>query len=202
MSLERLSQGIQDGIWVEIDQVRGPQDTRWMLIGEHPQLEEFVPPTAAFKAKSAEEAEMDMTPMIDVTFQLLIFFMIAATYVIQKTMDMPKSEASEEGASTVTIEQLKKNNIFVKLSADHSITVQGEPTSLEQLPGALGKAVKGADTAEMVMDVDDQVEHETVVKVLDAAGAAQIEKVHFVARTPPGGRAGSGSGRSPPEGTP
>ena len=144
---------------------------------------------------------MDMTPMIDVTFQLLIFFMIAATYVQQKTLDMPKSDPSEEGASQVTLPELEKNNIMVKVTADRSITVQGAMTTLEELPRVLGKAMKQVDTAEMVMDVEDQVDHEMVVRVLDAAGTAQIEKVHFVARGK-SDSAGTGSGRSPPDSAP
>ena len=41
-----------------------------------------------FKRSSDSAVDFNMTPMIDVTFQLIIFFMITATFVVQKTLDM------------------------------------------------------------------------------------------------------------------
>ena len=180
--LSRLSQGIIDGVWSETDEALAPGDTQWRLIGEQPQLAEFVPRKSLFRSRDVEEAEMDMTPMIDVTFQLLIFFMIAATYIVQKTLDMPRPEQNQEGASAITLEELEKNNIMVKVSRDGSITVQKAPVERAKLIDALRQAVKQSDGAELVLDVDDEVDHETVVQVIDAAGAAQIEKVQFVSR--------------------
>jgi biopolymer transport protein ExbD len=181
---ERLAQGITDGKWGELDQVLGPGDRQWRLIAEHPRLEEYLPRKQVFRGSTADEAEMDMTPMIDVTFQLLIFFMIAATYLVQKTLDMPKPEPNPEGTSAVTMSELEKNNILVKVSRGGEITVQKKATPLDGLIGALREAKETATNAEMVLDVDDDVEHELVVKVLDAAGGAQIEKILFVSRAP------------------
>ena len=181
---ERLSQGIADGKWGELDQVVGPGDRQWRVIAEHPLLEEYLPRKQVFRASRSEEAEMDMTPMIDVTFQLLIFFMIAATYLVQKTLDMPKPELLEDGSGAVTMSELEKNNIMVKISRAGEITVQNKPTAVGELVAALKDAKKSATNAEMVLDVDDEVEHEIVVKVLDAAGGAQIEKILFVSRVP------------------
>jgi biopolymer transport protein ExbD len=180
---ERLAQGIIDGKWGELDQVLGPGDRQWRLIAEHPLLEEYLPRKAVFRGSRSDEAEMDMTPMIDVTFQLLIFFMIAATYLVQKTLDMPKPEPNQEGAA-VTMSELEKNNIMVKISRGGEVTVQNKPAPLDGLIAALRDAKQTAANAEMVLDVDDDVEHETVVRVLDAAGGAQIEKVLFVSRVP------------------
>jgi biopolymer transport protein ExbD len=42
-----------------------------------------------------EEAEMDMTPMVDVTFQLLIFFMVTAAFAMQKSIEIPKPEQDQ-----------------------------------------------------------------------------------------------------------
>lgn len=187
VAFERLAKGIEDGVWSESDQARGPQEARWTVIGEHPQLEEFVPPQPLFRGSNAEEAEMDMTPMIDVTFQLLIFFMIAATFVVQKTLNMPRAESQDqEGTSTVSMQQLEKDNIVVKVAADQTVTLQGAVVPLDGLTEALKNAVaehaKSHENTELVLDVADEVEHQTVVTVIDAAGGAQIEKVHFVAR--------------------
>lgn len=199
VSLDRLSSAIENGVWNERDQARGPQDRVWRLIGEHPQLEEFVPPKPLFRSRSSEEAEMDMTPMIDVTFQLLIFFMIAATYVVQKTLDVPKSDPSQEGTGAVTMQELEKNNLIVKLAADRSVTVQGKAATLDTLMDALRAAVRENQQSEMVLDADDQVDHQSVIKALDAAAGAKIEKVHFVSRVGPSRRSvGENTSVTPP----
>ena len=180
---ERLAQGLEDGVWSESDQARGPNDADWVVIGEHPELEEHLPPAPPFKAGEREDAEMDMTPMIDVTFQLLIFFMIAATYVVQKTLEVAAAQA-EEAPATVTMSQLAQDNIIVKVARDRSVTVDGSPAAIDDLTKVLSQAARRRKiaAAEIVLDVDDEVDHETVVAVIDAAAGAEIEKVHFVSR--------------------
>ena len=96
IELRRLQQAIADGAWSEAAQVRGPQDDRWIPVGDHPQTAEFLPQEPLLRAKPGDDPEMDMTPMIDVTFQLIIFFMITATFVVQKTLDMPEASPEQE----------------------------------------------------------------------------------------------------------
>lgn len=182
IDFRRLAQGIEDGVWKEEDEVRGPQDSQWWLIGEHPQLEEFVPPVPLFRRSTGDEAEMDMTPMIDVVFQLLIFFMIAATYTLQKTLDMPQARADEEGASAVTMQEVEQTNVVVVLSEDGQVLVDGQPTALEELEDAIGKARDSKQTGELALDVADGAPHELVVRILDAAAGAGINQVHFIKR--------------------
>ncbi|HVX64152.1 MAG TPA: biopolymer transporter ExbD [Pirellulales bacterium] len=193
---ERLAQGVQDGVWGPSDQVRAPQEADWALIGECEALEEYLPRQPLFRRVEGEEAEMDMTPMIDITFQLLIFFMIAATYVVQKTLDMPPLKTDEQAPATVTMAQLAEKNIIVRVSDDQSATVDGVSVPLNELTAALKKAVKQhpAGQPEIALDMADQITQDTVVKVIDAAGGAQIEKVHFITHT----RARGGAAKQPP----
>ena len=120
--------------------------------------------------------------MIDVTFQLLIFFMIAATYTVQKTLDLPKQSPNPDAAGAVTMEQLEQENIIVRIATDGSIVVDDQPTPVDDLVSRLRNATRSRQSAELVLDVDDEVAHDVVVKVIDAAGAANIEKVLFVSR--------------------
>ena len=184
----QLTQAVADGMLSETAQARGPQDDRWSLIGDHPQLEEFLPRRPLLRSRSTEEAEMDMTPMIDVTFQLIIFFMITATFVVQKTLDMPQAGAADESApARPTLSQLKETNIIVKVKAGGEISVDDKQVTLATLPDALREAAKDRDSVELVLDVDDDVPHQTLVQVIDGAAGAEIEKIHFVHRVPPAG---------------
>lgn len=178
----RLAAGIENELIGELDEVKGPGETRWTPVAEHPQVAELVPNGRRVLGRSSEEAESDMTPMIDVTFQLLIFFMIAATYTVQKTLDLPAAQPDPDRGAAVTIEELEQNNVMVAVAQDGSVTVQGQPAPADDLPRALRDAIAAMNQAEVVLDVHDQAAHEVVVQVLDAAGAAQVEKVMFVSR--------------------
>ncbi|MCG8448481.1 MAG: biopolymer transporter ExbD, partial [Pirellulales bacterium] len=54
------------------------------------------------RAGSSED-DMDLTPMVDVTFLLLIFFMITAAFALQKALEVPPVE-DEEAAPTQTVD--------------------------------------------------------------------------------------------------
>jgi len=188
-----LSQGVSDGVWSEADQVQGPGESRWMPVGDHPRLQDSLPPQPAFVSKGSEEAEMDMTPMIDVTFQLIIFFMITATFVVQKTLDMPETTADQQTPARLpTLSELQAENVIVKVRGDGTIEVDDRPVPIDQLAGALTEASKkNPDNMELILDVDDQVEYDVVVRVIDGAAGADMERVHFLRRAS-GGDPGTG----------
>jgi biopolymer transport protein ExbD len=183
----RLAQAINGEEVGDLDEVQGPGESKWLPIGEHSRASEYLPAARRSIIPDPEEAESDLTPMIDVTFQLLIFFMIAATYTIQKTLDLPSMKPDPEGAATMTMEELEQNNIMVKIAGDGAVTVQDKLVPLDDVYRSLNQAVSQMRTAELVLDVDDQAVHDVVVKVIDAAGAAQIQKILFVSRVPAAG---------------
>lgn len=181
VTLAQLSEGIEHGVWSEVDEVCGPGEQQWTAIGDHPVAGEFLPVPEMFPPATPEEAESDLTPLIDVIFQLVIFFMIAATYTVQKTLDLPQPDKQED-ARGVAMEELEKTNVVVKIGADGSITVDGAAVAVENLIKTLREATSDKDNAEVILDAHDDAVHDLVVKVLDAAGGAQVEKVLFVSR--------------------
>ena len=180
VALLQLAQEIADGAWQDTDQVRDPTTGRWVTVGNHPQLEEFLPTTPRLRRRPDDDPEMDITPMIDVTFQLIIFFMITATFVVQKTMDMPRAEAAEESSRwQPSWNDVETQYIVVEIKSDGSITVDDEPAKLADLPAVLREAASQREIVEMALTVHDDVPHHLVVGVLDAAAGAEVEKVHF-----------------------
>lgn len=180
VSAARLRQAIEGDEVGDLDEVMEQGEAEWQTIGEHPKVSPYLPRPRHPIAREVDEAESDMTPMIDVTFQLVIFFMIAATYTIQKTLDLPKQSPNPDAAGAVTMEQLEKENIIVRIATDGSIAIDDQPTQINDLVSTLRTATRSRRSAELVLDVDDQVAHDIVVKVIDAAGAVNIEKVLFV----------------------
>lgn len=127
-----------------------------------------------------------MTPMVDMTFLLLIFFICTATFNLQKSIDMPVPDQSEAAAQSRTLEELEEDDdfIIVRIDGDNTIWVEDSPAYSEielltQLRDrkAGGGGVPGA-TSMMVMASGD-ASHETVVRVLDSGTAVGMENIRL-----------------------
>src|SRR5262245_35134785 len=81
LTLQQLIEGLQDGQWDSTDEVKGPQDTAWLAIEEHPQLADVVHDLDPLEIVHEEEpTHLDMNALIDVCLVLLIFFILTTSY--------------------------------------------------------------------------------------------------------------------------
>jgi biopolymer transport protein ExbD len=183
IEFHELARAVEDGILSETHEVRAPGEAAWTPVGDHPILSEWVPYKSLIRNRPYDDADMDMTPMIDVTFQLLIFFMITACFVVQKTLPTPHGAKDRiDAARTYTIRELQKDNVIVRAKADGSIAVDGQAVELAGLEDAVRASARGRPNVEMVLDADDDVTHEVATMIYDAAAGAQIEQVHLAKR--------------------
>lgn len=133
--------------------------------------------------KRREEDELDMTPMVDVTFLLLIFFMVTAAFSLQKSLEIPKP--SEDNAVTqAQIVDPEEGNIVVEVHGDNTVWINdSEAPSEQDLLVKLREAkagVPGTDSPpinSVLVMADREALHETVVMVLDACNAVDMEKI-------------------------
>jgi len=128
--------------------------------------------------------ELDLTSMVDVTFLLLIFFMVTASFSLQKTIELPTPNPDQKGAAqSLTLEDLQANTIFVKVDETNQIFVDdipaGDPQRLETV---LTQARLTTLRTEVAIDAHPEALHETVVHIIDAATAAGMQKVRIVSR--------------------
>jgi biopolymer transport protein ExbD len=138
----------------------------------------------SFRSAESEFDEMDLTPMVDVTFLLLIFFMITASFTIQKTLQFPPPEPKEEGATqTVTnIEDLKEDSVMVEIDEKDGVLVEDKAVSDRAgLADAIQKAmVAGSDPkTEILITRHYFATHEITVAVVDAAKEVGIQKIRM-----------------------
>lgn len=100
----------------EATQPASDQRERLMSIVPDDEDEEF---EFQLRRPRGDDSGLDMTPMVDVTFLLLIFFMITASFSIQKSMQTQPPESNEEGVSqTVTLDDLADTSVIVEIDAD------------------------------------------------------------------------------------
>ncbi len=128
-----------------------------------------------------EFEEMDLTPMVDVTFLLLIFFMITASFTMQKAIAFPPPSPEEDGASVQPkqLEDFKDECVIVEIHEDNSISIDDERIPLDADLAAM-LAAKGKN--EMLIDAHENSLHETVVRVVDAGNEVQMQRIRLGSR--------------------
>ncbi|MBT3583621.1 MAG: biopolymer transporter ExbD [Halobacteriovoraceae bacterium] len=112
------------------------------------------------KKRTRESAMPDITPLIDVVFLLLIFFMVSTVFKKDEMallLNLPKMTKGES-------KQQKKENIFVELSVSE-IAINGQKTSLESIDTILG----GFKNKEVPIElrIDKEVTYNRMIGLLD-----------------------------------
>ncbi|NPA24977.1 MAG: biopolymer transporter ExbD [Deltaproteobacteria bacterium] len=125
-----------------------------------------------FQNRNKDDVQLDMTPLIDVVFLLLIFFMLSTSLSVNPgiKVDLPKASA----------EQVKKKKITLRVAIEASgrIYLEGKKLSLEELKKHFLKTAKKSDgDALVVIEADRKVYHGLVVKVMDAAKTSGLNKL-------------------------
>lgn len=139
-----------------------------------------------FTTKRDSDEELDMTPMVDVTFLLLIFFMVTAAFTLQKSIEMPPPDQEESAERAMDREELEDNFIIIRIDKDNTLWVDdreaiGEPDLLAKLREARGSTLLGGASGpgSLLVMADRECLHETVVMALDAGNAVGMDNVRL-----------------------
>lgn len=146
-----------------------------------------------FSARRREEPLVDVTPLIDIIFQLVIFFMVSTTFVTEQgiEVDLPRS-------SSQTILR-ERNDIQVKVTADGAIYVDEEAVSWEQLRSRLREQAKSGQGGMVIVKADENVDYGRAVAVLDLARTLGLGlALATEANTADGGGGATTEGSVPP----
>ena len=106
-----------------------------------------------------QKAEVNMSPLIDMTFLLLIFFMVTAVFVQESGVKVNKPRAA-------TAEIAATENLLIGLTKDGSIHYGGQVISSAQLPAIVKKAMQGKTQPVLIM-ADDGAPTGSLVRVID-----------------------------------
>lgn len=125
------------------------------------------------RRRSTEGDDMNMTPLIDVVFNLLVFFLVATSFQrVQRELqvNLPKAKASE--AVSMEIQP-----IAVTVAKDGTITMGGRAVAPAELPARLKEAMAAAQKPRVFVRGDAKAYHESIVAVLNACQEAGIRDV-------------------------
>ncbi len=130
------------------------------------------------RKKNRPEYLVDITPLIDVVFLMLIFFMISTTFNMSSSLklDLPSSKAKAE--------QKKVEQVTVSINADGSFYVQDEAVKDSDLRKRILNVTKGDPKIRVVLRADAETHHKRVVYVLDTLRGLGMSKVGIATVAP------------------
>ena len=116
--------------------------------------------------------ELDLIPMVDCVFLLLVFYMITASYALQKMIDMAAPAADKKGAvqSVQSTDDTGQSSIIVQIDAQNRVLIDDAPVpNPADIADILRTKMNGDQKNVLVIQADPRAYHETVVAVTDAA---------------------------------
>lgn len=121
-----------------------------------------------------DDLDVNITPLIDVVFLLLIFFMVSTTFERQSEIEvvLPRAAIDAPQKDTFVME--------IVINAEGTYFINGRRvinTQIETLKQAMLKVAKGRDDPPIIVSADAKTTHQSVVTVMDAA--RQLGFIHL-----------------------
>jgi biopolymer transport protein ExbD len=125
-----------------------------------------------FRRLRRPEVSINLTPLIDVVFLLLIFFMVSTSFseLTQLVVDLPEAEGSPASAD---------NGLLLTVDAVGNMTLSGEsvPNDARGLSAALRQQLSGNTDIPLTLSADAMTPHQYVVTAMDVAAQLNITRL-------------------------
>lgn len=122
-----------------------------------------------------QEATVDITPMLDVVFIMLIFFIVTATFVKQAGI-----EVNQPQASTAVVQE--KANILIAIDANNRIWIDRREVDFRALRPNIERLHAENPKGSIVIQADKDSTNEVLVQVMDAARRAGVYEIAIAAQ--------------------
>ena len=113
-----------------------------------------------------DQAEVNMTPMLDIVFILLIFFIVTATFLSEEGLDMrppPDSDTPPDSDAPPPI--------VVQVDNDNNIFVNRTRTDVDRVLSAVNRFRAEEPNSAVLLEVQDEADHGIIVQIWDEMGA-------------------------------
>ena len=126
------------------------------------------------KSGQEEAGEIDLTPMLDVVFILLIFFIVTSVFVTEAGIEVSKPEAS-------TVEDTSGDLILSAVGSGGDIWIDGDQIDPRFIRSRFELRLADAPNSAVIIQADQNSNNEQVMLILAAAREANIEDVSISA---------------------
>ncbi|MCG6212427.1 MULTISPECIES: ExbD/TolR family protein [Vibrio] len=121
-----------------------------------------------------EEAQIDLTSMLDIVFIMLIFFIVTSSFVRESGVEVNRPSAANVVAQ-------KDAGIFVAITSANDIYIDKRQVDVERVQATLEHLLLEQPEASLVIQADEHAYNGTVVKVMDAAKGAGVKNIALAA---------------------
>ena len=121
-----------------------------------------------FRSESEENFSLDLTPLVDVVFLLLIFFMVSTVFIdFKRQMDISLPSSKSSAPSEVL------GPVMVELTIDRQVFLNGEKINLKEFESALSR-ISPSKKKSAIIRADKNLPYGNVIKVMGMLQSAQI----------------------------
>jgi biopolymer transport protein ExbD len=121
-----------------------------------------------------EEASVDITPMLDVVFIMLIFFIVTATFIKESGIDVDKPSAA-----TAVVQE--KASILVAIDADDNVWINRRQVDIRSVRSIIERLHAENPKGTVVIQADRDSRNNTLVEVMDASRRAGVYDIALAA---------------------
>lgn len=129
-----------------------------------------------FRREQEENYSLELTPLIDVVFLLLIFFMVSTAFV-----DFPRQMEIELPASKMSSELEELERLELEMSKQGKLFLNGELITVKELEGRVG-ALDRPGQREALIRADKALPYGDVVEVMGILQAAKISNIRIAVK--------------------
>ena len=126
------------------------------------------------RGREQEASEVNLTPMLDVVFIMLIFFIVTASFVKEAGIDVSRPPAA-------TAERKERGNILIAITANNQVWIDRRQVDPRSLRANIERMHAENPQGSVVIQADEKSENGLLVRVMDAARLAGINNVSLAA---------------------
>jgi biopolymer transport protein ExbD len=124
------------------------------------------------RRKDEEESNIDMTPMLDVVFIMLIFFIVTASFVNESGLDVNRPPTSDEPPP-----EQENTNIVFRVSESNELTLQGRRIDIRAVRANVERMHAEKPEAKVIVSAHPKSKTEMFVQISDQAREAGVYDV-------------------------
>ncbi len=124
---------------------------------------------------SEEESEVNLTPMLDVVFIMLIFFIVTASFVKESGIDVSRPDSNQQQQET------KKRSILISITSTNEVWIQKRRIDVRAVRANIERLLAENPESGVVIQAAEDAENGTFVRVLDQARLAGAINVSIAA---------------------
>jgi len=134
-----------------------------------------------FRRPELQKPELNIAPMIDVLFSLLLFFMVATSFTKETRLSVQLPQAEGEAP----VQQSRPMEVVISAAGDYS--VNGRPLlnrSIDTLMKVMSQESGGKSDIPVILSADRNTPHQAVVTAMDAAGKLGFTQLSITTQLP------------------